>query len=50
MLPLTRLPVAPPIIIMLFLLVVDRPGMLDPKGKAKWDAWKGVEGGTEFWF
>lgn len=22
----------------------NRPGMLDPKGKAKWDAWKGVEG------
>eukprot|EP00903_Cladosiphon_okamuranus_P021817 g20061.t1 len=21
-----------------------RPGVLDPKGKAKWDAWKGVEG------
>ncbi|CAM9241459.1 unnamed protein product [Hapterophycus canaliculatus] len=22
----------------------SRPGMLDPKGKAKWDSWKGVEG------
>ena len=22
----------------------DRPGMFDPKGKAKWDAWKAKEG------
>ena len=22
----------------------ERPGMLDMKGKAKWDAWKGKEG------
>jgi len=22
----------------------DRPGMLDFTGKAKWDAWKGIEG------
>ena len=27
---------------------VSRPGMLDPKGKAKWDAWKGVEGKAEY--
>ncbi|XP_021725570.1 acyl-CoA-binding protein-like [Chenopodium quinoa] len=22
----------------------ERPGLFDPKGKAKWDAWKGNEG------
>ena len=22
----------------------DRPGMFDPKGRAKWDAWKAKEG------
>ena len=24
-----------------------RPGIFDPKGKAKWDAWKSVEGKTK---
>ncbi|KAG0346567.1 hypothetical protein BG004_001406 [Podila humilis] len=24
----------------------DRPGMFDPKGKAKWDAWNGKKGVT----
>ena len=23
---------------------IERPGMLDPKGKAKWDAWDGRKG------
>jgi len=23
---------------------IDRPGMLDPKGKAKWDAWSAKKG------
>ena len=23
---------------------IERPGMFDPKGKAKWDAWKAKEG------
>ncbi len=23
---------------------IDRPGMLDPKGKAKWDAWDAKKG------
>lgn len=23
---------------------IDRPGMLDPKGKAKWDAWNSKKG------
>ncbi|XP_033639682.1 acyl-CoA-binding protein-like [Asterias rubens] len=25
----------------------DRPGMLDLKGKAKWDAWNGIKGMTK---
>jgi acyl-CoA-binding protein len=25
-------------------LISDRPGMLDFKGKAKWDAWSGKKG------
>ncbi|XP_057521188.1 acyl-CoA-binding domain-containing protein 1-like [Amaranthus tricolor] len=25
----------------------DRPGLFDPKGKAKWDAWKGNEGKSQ---
>ncbi|KAG6543558.1 hypothetical protein Mapa_015052 [Marchantia paleacea] len=25
----------------------SRPGMFDPKGKYKWDAWKAVEGKTK---
>jgi len=25
---------------------IDRPGMLDVKGKAKWDAWNGLKGTT----
>lgn len=25
----------------------DRPGMFDPKGRAKWDAWKGNEGKSQ---
>ena len=25
----------------------DRPGLLDPKGKAKWDAWNALKGMTK---
>ncbi|XP_057519434.1 acyl-CoA-binding protein [Amaranthus tricolor] len=25
----------------------DRPGLFDPKGKAKWDAWKANEGKSQ---
>jgi diazepam-binding inhibitor (GABA receptor modulating acyl-CoA-binding protein) len=28
----------------LIISLVDRPGMLDLKGKAKWDAWNGLKG------
>lgn len=31
-------------IIVLYIMIIARPGMMDLKGKAKWDAWKLKEG------
>ncbi|XP_010020646.1 PREDICTED: acyl-CoA-binding protein-like, partial [Nestor notabilis] len=32
------------LILLLILSLSDRPGMLDFKGKAKWDAWNALKG------
>lgn len=32
------------ILVNLFIFIAERPGMLDFKGKAKWDAWESKKG------